>query len=145
MNERILIIEDEATVRQNVVDYLSLEGYEVFDTDDGYEGIKLAKQHQPNLILCDVMMPQIDGYNVLLALQEIPITATIPFIFLTAMAERGDQRMGMELGADDYLIKPFTFEELMQAIKTRLQKRSATTSFFNEEVKKLYGKDVGAV
>lgn len=121
MNPKILLIEDEAVVRQNVVDYLTLEGYEVLDTDDGYEGVEIAKTLQPDLILCDVMMPQVDGYNVLLALQAHQETAMIPFVFLTAMAERNDRSLGIELGADDYLIKPFSFEVLIQAIETRLK------------------------
>ncbi|MEM9154047.1 MAG: response regulator [Cyanobacteria bacterium P01_F01_bin.33] len=138
MSRKILIIEDEHAVRENIVDCLTLNDYEVFDTDDGYRAIELATQFQPDLILCDIMMPTVDGYNVLLALQQNPKTAAIPFIFLTAMAERNDQRLGMELGADDYLIKPFTFDELLQAVKTRLQKRSNAIKIMSEEVQQLY-------
>ncbi|MEM6447447.1 MAG: response regulator [Cyanobacteria bacterium P01_D01_bin.123] len=138
MSKKILIIEDEHAVRENIVDCLTLNDYEVFDTDDGYKAIELAVQFQPDLILCDIMMPAVDGYNVLLALQQNPKTATIPFIFLTAMAERNDQRLGMELGADDYLIKPFTFDELLQAVKTRLRKRSNAIKKLSEEVQELY-------
>lgn len=139
MTQRILIIEDETEIRHSMVEFLTLQGYEIFDTDNGYEAIEIARTYQPNLIISDVNMPQVDGYNILLALQQSPKLAAIPFIFLTAMAENSDCRLGMEMGADDYITKPFTFDELMQAIKTRLRKRAATTAFYYQEVQKLYG------
>ncbi|MEO0803174.1 MAG: response regulator [Cyanobacteria bacterium J06642_2] len=139
MNQRILIIEDELQIRQSMVDFLTLEGYEVFDTDNGHEAIEIAKKHRPNLILSDINMPHLDGYNVLSTLQQNPKLADIPFIFLTARVDQRDCRLGMEMGADDYITKPFTFEELMQAIKTRLRKRASTASFYCQEIQKLYG------
>lgn len=138
MKTRILVVEDESTIRQSIVEFLSIQGYEVFDTDDGYEGIEMAQQHQPNVIISDINMPQMDGYNVLTAIQQNPKLATIPFIFITALADRNDRRLGMELGADDYIVKPFTFDELMQAIKTRLRKHAETTSYYFQEIQRTY-------
>ncbi|NES97097.1 MAG: response regulator, partial [Desertifilum sp. SIO1I2] len=111
--KKILVIEDEPTVRANLLKLLDLEGYQSLEASDGHTGIQLAEQHQPDLILCDIMMPELDGYAVLEALRQNPVTAMIPFIFLTAKAERNDWRQGMEKGADDYLTKPFTRSELL--------------------------------
>lgn len=121
----VLIIEDQADVRENIEAILGLEGYETLTAEHGLIGVDLAKAHHPDLILCDVMMPKLDGYGVLQALRQDSSTASIPFIFLTAKAERASLRSAMELGADDYLTKPFTLEELLKAIAARLAKHNA--------------------
>ncbi|MEM8585445.1 MAG: response regulator [Bacteroidota bacterium] len=118
----ILVIEDNEAVRENIAETLELSSYQVLTAEDGNVGVKLAKAHQPNLILCDVMMPQLDGFGVLRILSKQPETASIPFIFLTARGEKADFRRGMELGADDYITKPFGKDELLLAIDTRLSK-----------------------
>lgn len=121
---RILVIEDEQDVRDDIVEILSYEGYEVFAAANGYQGIETARETRPDLIVCDVIMPSMDGYSVLQEVRADAIIGLTPFIFLTALASRGDQRQGMELGADDYLTKPFTLEELTSAVRTRLLKQS---------------------
>ncbi len=120
---RILVIEDEKPVRTNILDLLKVEGYEVFGAENGRIGLQLVQEHLLDLIICDVLMPQMDGFEVLRLLHENPETQTIPFIFLTAKAERTDIRQGMELGAYDYLTKPFTRTELLGAVTTQLKKR----------------------
>ncbi|WP_013324386.1 response regulator transcription factor [Gloeothece verrucosa] len=120
--KKILVIEDELSVRENLVELLEAEGFQVFSTDNGILALLWAEDNLPDLIICDVMMPEIDGYEVLEGLRQIPMRASIPFIFLTAMADKADIRYGMELGADDYLTKPFTREELLRAITSRLSK-----------------------
>src|SRR4051794_24159278 len=110
---RILVIEDERYIRQNIIETLTYEGFETIEADNGYTGVQLTRRYSPNLIICDVMMPQLDGYEVLRQLQIESSTATIPFIFLTALADKQHIRHGMQLGADDYLTKPFTHEELL--------------------------------
>jgi len=119
---KILIIEDTVSLRENITDALELEGFEVIGADDGKIGIQMAKENLPDLILCDIMMPGMDGYSVLQLLKSEDGELQIPFIFITALAERENFRSGMELGADDYLIKPFTIYELLKAINTRLAK-----------------------
>lgn len=118
----ILIIEDDDIVRKLIRKILVQEGYDVLEAGDGYSGVEVAQQKRPNLIVCDVMMPRLNGYQVLEMLQEEEITEAIPFIFLTAKAEKRDMRQGMQLGADDYLTKPFTKNELLGAIAARLTK-----------------------
>ncbi|NJK27932.1 MAG: response regulator [Coleofasciculaceae cyanobacterium SM2_3_26] len=122
---RILVIEDEETIRSNIVDLLEAEDFEAVGAENGHVGLQLARDVLPDLILCDVMMPDLDGFGVLEALRGNPQTAAIPFIFLTARADRTDMRAGMELGADDYITKPCTSSELVRAISVRLQRRSA--------------------
>lgn len=121
----ILVIEDEEGIRDNILDMLEAEDFEAFGAPDGRIGIQLAKEKKPDLIICDIMMPKLDGYGVLKHLRQDPNTATIPFIFLTAKSEKGDLRQGMALGADDYLTKPCQPEELLGAIATRLEKQAA--------------------
>jgi len=121
--KKILVIEDEPNVRDNIDSILELEGYQVVTAEDGEMGIEMAICHQPDLILCDVMMPKLDGFGVVKALRQNPVTATVPLIFLTAKADRAAQRLGMDLGADDYLSKPFTIEELTNAVTARLNKK----------------------
>ena len=119
---RILVIEDEPEMRRNLVTVLRMEGYEAIAAENGLRGVDLAKAHGPDLILCDVMMPELDGYGVLQALQSDERAATTPFIFLTAKGEKEDLRNGMNFGADDYLTKPVAKADLLKAIRTRLRR-----------------------
>ncbi|MFN9173151.1 MAG: response regulator, partial [Synechocystis sp.] len=121
--EKFLVIEDEPGVRENLAEILQLAQYEVVLAADGIEGIECARQHRPDLIICDVMMPKMDGFEVLETLQADPELATIPLIFLTAMADIQNLREGMDLGADDYLTKPFELDQLLISISSRLRKR----------------------
>lgn len=123
--KKILVIEDELQVRTNIEQILTLSDFRTIGASDGYMGLQLAKEQHPDLIICDVMMPKIDGYNVLASLRQDPSTANIPFIFLTAKADRSDVRQGMELGASDYLAKPFTTDELIGTVTTQLCKQTA--------------------
>lgn len=123
MVNRILVIEDQSNVRDNIVELLGAEDFETFAAEDGMAGINIAQAHHPDLILCDVMMPDLDGYDVLNVLRQDPATAMIPFVFLTAKAATKDIRQGMNLGADDYLTKPFTRTELLQAVSSRLSRQ----------------------
>ncbi|MEO8427350.1 MAG: response regulator transcription factor [Verrucomicrobiota bacterium] len=118
----ILIIDDHADTRRNLRLMLRFEGFDLFEAEDGAAGVASARQRKPDLILCDVMMPHLDGYGVLKALREDPDTRTIPFLFLTAKADKLDIRHGMNLGADDYLPKPVGRDELMAAIAARLER-----------------------
>lgn len=130
---KILVIEDELFVRENIVDLLEAEDFEVFSTANGILGILWAKENIPDLVICDVMMPEISGHDVLAEMREIPETTLTPFIFLTAMSDRNDIRNGMELGADDYLTKPFTRDELLNAIHSRLFKQAKLMKQYNDE------------
>lgn len=120
--EKILIVEDESDIRDNISILLESENYETITASNGKEGILKAKNSLPDLIICDIMMPGTDGYAVLAELSKHEKTSSIPFIFLTAKVERGDLRKGMELGADDYIFKPFNSNELLQAVRARLNK-----------------------
>lgn len=120
--KKILIIEDNAEIRENTSEILSLAGYEVIAAENGRIGVDLATKQVPDLIMCDIMMPELDGYGVLHILSKKDTTASIPFIFVTAKTEKADIRKGMELGADDYLTKPFDDTELLNAIEARLRK-----------------------
>ena len=120
--KKILVIEDEPQTRENLLTILQMEGFEPLIASDGREGVDMARRHRPDLILCDVMMPGMDGYAVLEALRANEETVSIPFIFLTAKGDRKDLRAGMDLGADDYLTKPVTAAELLGSIETRLQR-----------------------
>ncbi|NKB17672.1 MAG: response regulator, partial [Pseudanabaena sp. CRU_2_10] len=110
---KILVVEDMDSLREEIIETLTYEGFEVIGAENGAVGVELALKHLPNLIICDVMMPELNGYETLTTLRREPSTATIPFIFLTAKADKVDMRQGMQLGADDYLTKPFTIEELL--------------------------------
>lgn len=121
----ILVIEDEQTVRESILDLLEAEGFQSIGGENGNVGVQLAQQHHPDLILCDVMMPELDGFSVLTQLRKFPETAGIPFIFLTASGTKAYQRQGMELGADDYLTKPCTATDLLGAVLGRLAKYEA--------------------
>ncbi|MTJ12183.1 EAL domain-containing response regulator [Anabaena sp. UHCC 0187] len=121
---KILVIEDEESVRENLLDLLEAENFETVVAANGRIGLNMAMSEYPDLILCDMMMPELDGYGVLTALRQEPSTATIPFIFLTAKSAKSDFRQGMNMGADDYLTKPFTRSELLSAILNKLEKYS---------------------
>jgi two-component system, sensor histidine kinase and response regulator len=127
MVAKILVIEDELNVRENLVELLEAEDFEVFSAKNGFEGISLAQEHRPELILCDITMPELDGYDVLNNLRQDPEIAITPFIFLTAKAAADEIRQGMNLGADDYLTKPFSRQELLTAIQARLSKQNIHT------------------
>jgi CheY-like chemotaxis protein len=120
--KKILLIEDNEDVRENTAEILSLANYKVVVAENGKVGVELALQEKPDLIICDIMMPELDGYGVLHILSKKPETANIPFIFLTAKTEKTDVRKGMNMGADDYLTKPFDDTELLNAIETRLKR-----------------------
>ncbi|RAQ38944.1 GGDEF domain-containing response regulator [Arthrospira sp. O9.13F] len=128
--KKILIIEDERLVRENLVELLTFENFQVLEATDGLRGVKLAEQEHPDLILCDVMMPILDGYGVLAQLRQNPKTAIIPFIFMTALADRMNTRKAMELGADDYITKPCSAAELMRSITVRLEKYSNMQRYY---------------
>jgi DNA-binding NarL/FixJ family response regulator len=124
--KRILVIEDQPVMRRNITTILEMEGYTVVGAADGRQGLELAKSNPtPDLILCDVMMPELDGYGLLSALRENSNTATIPFIFLTAKGEKTDLRTGMNLGADDYLAKPVSRDDLLAALQARFERQDA--------------------
>lgn len=123
---KILIIDDDELVREMIVSTLQMEGYETISAKDGRQGIEEARKHIPDLIICDVMMPAMDGYATLTAIRQYPATSTIPFVFLTGQTTKQDLRQGMERGADDFLVKPVMVDELLAAIQTRLQKHALT-------------------
>lgn len=120
--KKILLIEDNADIRENTSEILELAGYKAVTAENGKVGLELAMEHRPDLIICDIMMPVLDGYGVLHVLQKNDALQHIPFIFLSAKSERNDMRKGMEMGADDYITKPFTETELLSAIESRLKK-----------------------
>lgn len=120
--KKILLIEDDAALRENTAEILELVNYNVITASNGTEGVKLAKEIIPDIIICDILMPEKDGYNVLKELSLNEDTRQIPFIFLSAKTEHKEIRLGMDLGADDYITKPFEEEELLSAIKSRLAK-----------------------
>jgi len=135
--KKVLIIEDNNDIRENVVEILTLAGYEVFEANNGKKGVDLAVNNKPDIILCDIMMPELDGYGVLYLLNKNTETNAIPFIFLTAKAERIDLRKGMEMGADDYLTKPFDDMELLNAIESRLKKKEVQENFYSKSLDRL--------
>jgi two-component system sensor histidine kinase/response regulator len=122
---KILVIEDQGQMRKNLVTILQMENFEVLSAENGRQGIELAKKHRPDLILCDVMMPKLDGFGVVETLRADTDLATLPVIFLTARGDKSDVRAGMNLGADDYLVKPVAREDLLAAVHIRLARRQA--------------------
>lgn len=122
---KILVIEDQPQMRKNLVIILEMENFQVIAAENGRQGIELARQEKPDLIICDVMMPQLDGYGVLQALRSDGALATTPFVFLTAKGDKIELRKGMNLGADDYLTKPVQREDLLAAVQSRLDRRKA--------------------
>lgn len=135
--KKILLIEDNVDVRENTAEILTLANYHVSTAQNGKEGVELAQQQNPDLIICDIMMPVLDGYGVLHMLSKNPETATIPFIFLTAKAERSELRKGMEMGADDYITKPFDDIELLNAIESRLKRKDLLKKEFSKNIEGL--------
>lgn len=132
--KKILLMEDNKDVRENIAELLELSGYKIEQAANGKDGVIKAKHLIPDLIICDIMMPELDGYGVLNILSHEAITASIPFIFLTAKAEMVDMRKGMNMGADDYLTKPFEEEDLLKAIEVRLGKVNALQKEFNNSI-----------
>src|SRR5215203_4466871 len=122
MAKTILVIDDNNDLRENTAEILDLAGYKTLQAVNGKQGVDIAVREKPSLIVCDIMMPELDGYGVLHLLKKNASTSNIPFIFLTAKTERGDFRKGMEMGADDYITKPFEDIELLNAIEVRLKK-----------------------
>ncbi len=141
----ILVIEDETKIRENIQEILELEGFDALTAENGRIGVQLAQAHHPDLIICDVMMPELDGYDVLVALRQDPDTLKIPFIFLSAKATTADFRKGMSLGADDYLTKPFTPGELREAISTRLEKQTMMITRYAQELERAMGSSLQPV
>jgi len=135
----ILIIEDEEGIRENIYELLSAEDFEVLLAENGKTGIQLAQQQRPDLIICDIMMPEVDGYGVLNQLRQNLSTEAIPFIFLTAKSAKADLRQGMESGADDYLSKPFTREALLRAIAARFEKQGVLERQSQKKLDELRG------
>ena len=127
--KKILVIEDEPAMRANLHDILELENFTPLVAANGREGVTLARQELPDLILCDVLMPELDGHGVLETLRADPATARIPFVFLTAKGEHADVRAGMNLGADDYLVKPVKVADLLEAIAARLERAQRNSTF----------------
>jgi signal transduction histidine kinase len=136
---KIMVIEDDAVIRGLLVEMLTLENYAVSHTDNGLRGVQLAREVLPDVIICDIMMPGLDGYGVLTELRQHAATAAIPFIFLTAKADKADRREGMGLGADDYLTKPFTSDEVLGAIEARLKRRAVLTEQYEHKLQELRG------
>jgi two-component system sensor histidine kinase/response regulator len=131
---KILVIEDEASLLEGILTMLSFEDFEAIGATDGTTGVRLALEYLPDLIISDIMMPGLDGYGVLMALQDDPVTARLPFVFLTAKSEREHVRYGMELGADDYVTKPFTRDELLTAIRARLAKQAVIEQEYDKRL-----------
>lgn len=123
--KKILVIDDDAAIQSLTVKALQSRGYQALSAADGREGLDVARKYLPDLIVCDVQMPTMDGYQTLNALQQDPLTCTIPFIFLTALRDQQHIRFGLGLGADDYLTKPFTVNELINVVNIRLEKKEA--------------------
>lgn len=137
--KKILVIEDEKPVLTNIIEILESGGFNAIGAENGEVGVQLATQEIPDLIICDIMMPVLDGYGVLTKLRSQPLTEIIPFIFLTAKADKGDLRQGMNLGADDYISKPFRRKELLEAVNTRLEKQAAVMQKYMSQFQRAEG------
>ncbi|PXW89605.1 DNA-binding NarL/FixJ family response regulator [Nitrosomonas sp. Nm84] len=129
----ILIIEDEQALRENISEIIAHYGFRVISAPAGEEGIQMALEHTPDIIICDIMLPGIDGFDVFSRIKQIPQLPPTAFIFLTAKSTRADTRTGMNMGADDYLTKPFTKEELINSIKARLEKLSEINGYQSKQ------------
>jgi CRP-like cAMP-binding protein len=132
MATKIALIEDNLEMRENIEEILELANYDVVTAENGKKGVSLIKQEKPDLILCDIMMPELDGYGVLYMIGKDPETSSIPFIFLTAKSEKEDFRKGMNMGADDYLTKPFEDTQLLDAIERRLARIQTFSKQFDQ-------------
>lgn len=141
MTATILVIDDHPGIRENVAEMLTLAGYHALEAENGKQAVEMAKEQRPDLIICDIMMPELDGYGVLHMLRKYPETEHIPFIFLTAKTDRSDFRRGMEMGADDYITKPFEDVELLNAVETRLKKQQ----FLQEKFAAAQTQPIGAI
>ena len=115
--KKVLVIEDNQDVRENIADIIELENYKVITAENGKIGVEKAFQNVPDIIICDIMMPELDGYDVFKHLSVNPKMASVPFVFLTAKAEKEDMRKGMNLGADDYLTKPFSTRDILKRVQ----------------------------
>lgn len=135
--KKVLIIEDNNDIRENLSEILNLAGYEINQASNGKAGVEMALKVIPDIILCDVMMPELDGYGVLLLLHKNEQTNRIPFIFITAKSDRVDFRKGMEMGADDYLTKPFDDVEVLNAIDIRLKRKAEEEEFYSASLDQL--------
>jgi len=138
-SKKVLVIDDTPEIRMVITESLNIYGFTTVAAEDGISGVKIAKEQHPDLVICDINMPKLDGYGTLTALRENETTATIPFIFLTGAADKFNMRRGMELGADDYLTKPFTHEELMAAVNTRLEKQAEFQRHSEKKLDELRG------
>jgi signal transduction histidine kinase len=137
--KKVLVIDDTQEIRMIITESLNLYGFTTLAAEDGLTGIKVAREQSPDLIICDINMPNLDGYGTLTALRENDSTATIPFIFLSGASDKLNMRRGMELGADDYLTKPFTHKELMAAVNTRLEKQAEFQRHSDKKLDELRG------
>ncbi len=134
---KILVIEDAQPLRKDIVEMLTFEGFDVTGAENGVQGVQCALETHPDLIICDIMMPELDGYGVLERLRGEPMTRTTPFVFLTARTDRSDVRQGMDMGAEDYLTKPFAAAELLTTVRTQLRKREVLEQASDEKLDKL--------
>jgi signal transduction histidine kinase len=134
---KILVIEDQDAIRANLLELLDAQLYSVMGAENGRVGAQLAREFLPDVIICDIVMPELDGYGVLNEMRRDPATAAIPFIFLTARADRADLRQGMELGADDYVVKPFTQDEILAAVSSRLARHHQVTEHLEGKLEEL--------
>ncbi len=137
MKKRILIVEDEDIIRKDIIRTLELSDYEALSASDGRQALKIALQYLPDLIISDIMMPEVDGFEFLLQLQQVKETADIPFLFLSAKSDKSDIREGMNLGADDFITKPFDIDELLNAVETRLKKRDISREKYDQKFESL--------
>lgn len=131
--QKILIIDDNKEIRENIAEILTLSGYDALTAENGKKGVEIALKEKPDIIVCDVMMPDLDGYGVLHLLRKNPKTEMVPFIFLTAKTERSDLRKGMELGADDFITKPFDDLELLNAVEMQLKKHKVLQNAYSQD------------
>lgn len=134
MSKTILLIEDNLEMRENTAEIIELANYNVLTAENGKVGVELAKEHIPDLIICDIMMPEMDGYGVLYILSKDPKTCSIPFVFLTAKAEKSEFRKGMNLGADDYVTKPYEEMELLSVIESRIERSQLFKSGYEQNL-----------
>jgi DNA-binding response OmpR family regulator len=132
--KKVLVIEDEHELRESIAEILTYEEFEPYTASNGLQGIKIAKEKLPDVVLCDILMPEMNGFDVLKELNKKNGISNMPFIFITALSGRNNYRQGMELGADDYLTKPFTRKELLQAISSRLKKHEEQQIFYRRKI-----------
>ncbi|MFH0867240.1 MAG: response regulator [Bacteroidota bacterium] len=143
--KKILLIEDDKTLRENTAIFLRKAGFEVETARDGELGMQKVLEFFPCLIICDIMMPKLNGYELFEVLQSNPSTAIIPFVFQTAKSEKEDIRKGMQLGADDYITKPYNFQELLESVNTRLEKHEKLLKFYEDKYKTLIENPISGV